>query len=168
MGQSVESFVGAYFAKLDGLIDRLTKKTYWALWVGAIAITLSLAVHTPGRSLFSHGGKDWPHEVIRMQVAHPFTPIDLEQFNPGVKIGGPGMHLDKIAFRFSVPLIGKALHTGAASFFVLNYAAGLLFFPMLTAVADGIFRDRVTAAYVTFAFALSWAGGYFFNDLATT
>ena len=47
MGQSVESFVGAYFAKLDGLIGGLTKKTYWTLWVGAIAIVLSLAAHAP-------------------------------------------------------------------------------------------------------------------------
>ena len=74
------------------------------------------------------------------------------------------LHLDKIAFRFSIPLIGKAFHLGAASFLVLNYAAGLLFFPMLAQVANGIFRDRVTAAYVTFAFALTWAGARFFND----
>ena len=102
-----------------------------------------------------------------MQIAHPFTPIDLEQFKPAAQEpGGIGtiFHFDKIAFRFSIPLIGKAFHTGAASFLILNYAAGLLFFPMLAQVANVIFRDRVTAAYVTFAFALSWAGAHFFND----
>ena len=35
---------------------------------------------------------------------------------------------------------------------------------MLAQVANGIFRDRVTAAHVTFAFALTWAGAHFFND----
>jgi hypothetical protein len=164
MGHSVESFVSAYFAKLDDLIGGLTKKTHWTLWVGAIAVALSLVAYMPSRSLFLVG-KDWTHDVIRMQIAHPFTPIDLEQFNPdALKTGDLGQHLDKIAFRLSIPLIGKALHTGAASFLVLNYAAGLLFFPMLALVANGIFRDRVTAAYVTFAFALSWAGSHFFND----
>jgi hypothetical protein len=162
MGHSVESFVSAYFAKLDGLIGGLTKKTYWTLWVGAIAIALSLVAYMPGRSLFLFD--KWTHDVIRMQIAHPFTPIDLEQFNPDALKADLGQHYDKIAFRLSIPLIGKALHTGAASFLVLNYAAGLLFFPMLAQVANGIFRDRVTAAYVTFAFALSWAGGHFFND----
>src|SRR5262245_6685952 len=164
MDQSVESFVGAYFAKLDGLIGGLTKKAYWTLWVGAIAIALSLVAHTPGRSQF-RVGKDWTHDVIRMQVAHPFTPIDLEQFNPdALKTGEFGQHLDKIAFRISIPLIGQALHTGAASFLVLSYVAGFLFFPMLAHVGSGIFRDRVTATYVTFAFALSWVGSHFFND----
>jgi hypothetical protein len=47
---------------------------------------------------------------------------------------------------------------------VLNYIAGLLFFPMLAHVANKLFQDRVSAAYVTFAFALSWAGAHFFND----
>jgi hypothetical protein len=168
MGHPVESFVGAYIAKLDGLIGGLTKKNYWTLWVGAIAIALSLVAHTPERALFRDVGKYWTADVIRMQIAHPFTPIDLEQFKPAAQktIGGLGTisHFDKIAFRFSIPLIGKAFHTGAASFLVLNYAAGLLFFPMLAHVANEIFRDRVTAAYVTFAFALSWAGAHFFND----
>ena len=53
MGQSVESFAGAYFAKLDGLIGGLTKKTYWPLWVGTIAVVLSLATHTPHRVLLN-------------------------------------------------------------------------------------------------------------------
>jgi hypothetical protein len=169
MGHSVESFVGAYFAKLDALVSGLTKKTYWTLWIGAIAIALSLLAHTPYRSLFRDVGQDWRFDVFRMQIAHPFTPIDLEPFKPAAQEEGANgalglSHLDKIAFRFSIPLIGKALHTGAASFLVLNYAAGLLFFPMLAQVANGIFRDRITAAYVTFAFALSWAGTQFFND----
>jgi hypothetical protein len=167
MSHSVESFVGACFANLDDLIGGLVKKTYWTLWVGALAIALSLGAHTPARSMFRDVGKYWRADVIRMQIAHPFTPIDLEQFKPAAeKKGelGAFSHLDKIAFRFSVPLIGKALHTGAASFLILNYAAGLLFFPMLAQVATRAFRDRVTAAYVTFAFALSWAGGRFFND----
>jgi len=166
MGHSVESFVGAYFAKLDALVSGLTKKTYWALWIGAIAIALSLLAHTPYRSLFRDVGQDWRFDVFRMQIAHPFTPIDLEPFKPAAQEEGANgalglSHLDKIAFRFSIPLIGKALHTGAASFLVLNYAAGLLFFPMLAQVANGKFRDRITAAYVTFAFALSWAGTQF-------
>jgi hypothetical protein len=166
MSQSVESFVGAYSVKLDGLIGDLTKKTYWTLWVGSIAIALSLVAHTPGRSLFRDVGKRWTADVIRMQLAHPFTPIDLEPFKQvAEKEGALGYyHYDKIAFRFSIPLIGKAFHLGAASFLVLNYVAGLLFFPMLAQVANEIFRDRITAAYVTFAFALSWAGGQFFND----
>jgi hypothetical protein len=124
MGQSVESFVGAYFAKLDGLIGGLTKKTYWTLWVGAIAIVLSLAANAPYRaSLLSVG--DWPADVFRIQIAHPFTPIDLEPFK-SIKDLAPEwfMHLDKIAFRFSIPLIGKVFNLGAASFLVLNYAAG--------------------------------------------
>jgi hypothetical protein len=154
MAQSVESFVGTYFAKLDGLIGGPTKKTYWTLWVGAIAIVLSLGAHTPGRSLFRDAFETWPADVIRMQIAHPFTPIDSPTFS----------HQNKMAFRFSIPLIGKAFHLGAASFLVLNYAAGLLFFPMLAQVANRIFRDRVTAAYVTFAFALTPAGAQFFND----
>src|SRR5262249_35578108 len=167
MGQSGESFVGAYFAKLDGLIGGLTKKTYWTLWVGAIPLALTLAAHTPSRSLFRDVCHHWTAEVVRMQIAHPFTPIDLEPFKPIAQKGGELgtiSHLDKIAFRVSIPLIGKAFQIGAATFLVVNYAAGLLFFPMLAQVADGIFRDRITAAYVTFAFALSWAGGRFFND----
>ena len=164
MGQSVESFVGAYFAKLDGLIGGLTKKTYWTLWVGAIAIVLSLAAHAPHRRWLLDVGQGWTADVFRMQIAHPFTPIDLKPFK-SIAVSGWLSHLDKIAFRFSIPLIGKAFHLGAASFLVLNYAAGLLFFPMLAQVANGIFRDRVTAAYVTFAFALTWAGAQFFNDV---
>jgi hypothetical protein len=161
MGQSVESLVGAYFAKLDGLIGGLTKKTHWTLWVVAIAIVLSLVAHTPGISLFRDVGKPWWTDVRRMQIANPFTPIDTGPFTP---LSGTFSHIDKIAFRFSIPLIGKAFHLGAARYLVLNYAAGLLFFPMLAQVANGIFRDRVTAAYVTFAFALTWAGAHFFND----
>jgi hypothetical protein len=161
MGQSVELFVGAYFAKLDGLIGGFAKKTYWTLWVGAIAIVLSLVAHTPGISLFRDVGKQWWFDVHRMQIAHPFTPIDTGPFAPFVGTFG---HTDKIAFRLSIPLIAKAFHLGVTSFLVLNYAAGLLFFPMLAQVANGIFRDRVTAAYVTFAFALTWAGAHFFND----
>src|SRR5262245_12070881 len=108
MGQSVESFVGAYFAKLDGLIGCLRQKTYLALWVGAIAIVLSLVAHTPSRSLLG-AGKEWPADVFRVQIAHPFTPIDLEPFKSiAQKRGDTGTfkHLDKIAFRFSIPLIG--------------------------------------------------------------
>jgi hypothetical protein len=164
MGHSVESFVGAYFAKLDALVSGLTKKTYWTLWVGAIAVVLSLLAHTPYRSLFRDVSNYWLFDVFRMQIAHPFTPIDLEPFKPAAQREGWLPHLDKISFRISIPLIGKALHTGGASFLVLNYAAGLLFFPMLAQVANGIFRDRITVAYVTFAFALSWAGAQFFND----
>jgi hypothetical protein len=162
MGQSVESFVGAYFAKLDGLIGGLTKKTYWTLWVVAIAIVLSLVAHTPGISLFRDVGKHWWADVFRMQIAHPFTPIDAKSFIPYKETFIS--HTANIAFRFSIPLIGKAFNLGAACFLVVNYAAGLLFFPMLAHVANGIFRDRVTAAYVTFAFALTWAGTHFFND----
>jgi hypothetical protein len=167
MGQSVESFVGAHFAKLDALIGGLTKKTYWILWVGAIAIGLSLLAHTPPRTLFRDVGTDWWADIFRVQIAHPFTPIDLEHFKRVAQKQDDLKtlsHFDKIAFRFSIPLIGKAFHIGLASFLVLNYAAGLLFFPMLAQVANGIFRDRITAAYVTFAFALTWAGGRFFND----
>jgi hypothetical protein len=164
MGQSVESFVGAYFAKLDGLIGGLTKKTYWTLWVGAIAIVFSLAAHAPHRRWLLDVGQGWTADVFRMQIAHPFTPIDLKPFE-SIAVSAWLSHLDKIAFRFSIPLIGKAFHLGAASFLVLNYAAGLLFFPMLAQVANGIFRDRITAAYVTFAFALTWAGAHFFNDM---
>jgi hypothetical protein len=160
----VESFVGAHFAKLDGLIGGLTKKTYWLLWVGAIAIALSLVAHTPAPSLFRDVGKDWWADVFRMQIAHPFTPTDLEQFKPVAGKDSTFYHFYNIAFRFSIPLIGKAFHLGVASFVVLNYAAGVLFFPMLAHVANEIFRDRITAAYVTFAFALSWAGAQFFND----
>src|SRR5215831_6143503 len=99
MGQSVESFVGAYFAKLDGLIGGLTKKTYWTLWVGAIAIVFNLAAHAPHRRWLLDVGQGWAADVFRLQIAHPFTPIDLKPFE---SIAGSGSlsHFDKIAFRF--------------------------------------------------------------------
>ena len=135
MGHSVDSFVGAYFAKLDALVSGLTKKTYWTLWAGAIAVALSLLAHTPYRSLFRDVGQDWRFDVFRMQIAHPFTPIDTGPFAPFVGTFG---HTDKIAFRLSIPLIAKAFHLGVTSFLVLNYAAGLLFFPMLAQVGKRI------------------------------
>src|SRR5262249_37076702 len=115
MGQSVESFVGAYFAKLDGLIGGLTKKTYWTLWVGGSAIVPSLGAHAPHRRWLLDVGQEWQADVFRMQIAHPFTPIDLKPFE-SIAVSAWLSHLDKIAFRFSIPLIGKAFHLGAASF----------------------------------------------------
>jgi hypothetical protein len=39
-----------------------------------------------------------------------------------------------------------------------------LFFPLLADVANTLFRDRLSAAYVTFALSLSFVGTHFFND----
>jgi len=156
---SVESFVSFIFGSLDERVRSLTEKRYWTLWIGAVAVAISLFADTSVRPMFLAGTDPWA-EVVKLQVAHPLTPIDFEQ----VKALESTSHLEKIAFRISIPIIGRALHTGAASFLVLNYIAGLLFFPMLAHVANRLFQDRVSAAYVTFAFALSWAGVHFFND----
>ena len=109
----------------------------------------------------------WVSIALKAQIAHPLTPVDLEKLKreagkaPTV---GELTHSDKMAFRLSVPLIGKLLHTGGASFLVLNFVAGFLFFPMLAGLANRHLRDRVSSTYVTFAFALSYAGSRFFND----
>jgi hypothetical protein len=164
---SVELFVGSTFRRLDELIARLAEKKFWFIWIGIFAVALSLAANTPVRSMILGVGNDWVAEVFRMQIAHPFTPIDLHQFEASaIATHNFGMltHLDKIAFRLSVPVIAKILHTGRASFLVLNYIAGLLFFPLLASVANSHLNDRVSAAYVTLAFGLSWAGQHFFND----
>jgi hypothetical protein len=160
---SVESFVSFIFGSLDKLVRSLTEKRYWTLWIGAVAVAISLFADTPVRSMFL-AGTDPSAEVIKLQVAHPLTPIDFEQVK-GIEGIGSGSHLENIAFRISIPIIGRALHTGAASFLVLNYIAGLLFFPMLAHVANRLFQDRVSAAYVTFAFALSWAGAHYLQRL---
>lgn len=167
MEMSVESFVSVIFNRLDELVRRLTGEEYWALWIGTMAVALSLLAHTPVRSMFRDLGSGWAAEVIRAQMAHPLTPIDFEKFEAmeaAPRDLGAVSHIDKITFRISIPIIGKLLHTGAASFLVLNYIAGFLFFPMLAGMANRLFQDRVSAAYVTFAFALSWAGSHFFND----
>lgn len=167
MEMSVESFVRVNFHRLDKLVRRLTTGKYWALWIGTMAVALSLLAHTPVRSMFRDVGTSWTAEVIRAQMAHPLTPIDFEKFEAteaAPRDPGAVSHIDKITFRISIPIIGKLLHTGAASFLVLNYVAGFLFFPMLAGLANRLFQDRVSATYVTFAFALSWAGSRFFND----
>ena len=62
---------------------------------------------------------EWPADVFRIQIAHPFTPIDLEPFKSIEETRAPEWftHLDKIAFRFSIPLIGKAFHIGSGKLF---------------------------------------------------
>lgn len=164
---SVESFVSANFERLDELVSRLTRQKHWAFWIGTMAVALSLLAHTPVRSMFRNLGTNWTAEVIRAQIAHPLTPIDFERVEateaPPRNLGAAS-HIDKITFRISIPIIGKLLHTGDASFLVLNYIAAFSFFPMLAGLANRLFQDRVSAAYVTFAFALSWAGSRFFND----
>ena len=173
MPMDVESFVIAVNSRLDRSIRVLTERRHWTFVVGAVAIVISLVAYTPVKSMFDLR-TNWAWEVYRMQVAHPLTPIDLQQFEAIAAHTsdfsaepdqlGRLAHLEKLAFRISIPIIGKLLHTGAASWVVLNFIAGFLFFPMLASVANTLLDDRVSAAYLTIAFALSWAGTHFFHD----
>lgn len=149
---------------MDEIVRKIGSERYWALRIGAVAVAFSLLAHTPVASAVTGLGHDPMAEVIRMQITHPLTPLDLAKFKGISQDPGRLSHLDKISFRISVPIIGKLLHTGTASYTLLNSIGGILFFPMLASIANRIFLDRVGAAYVTFAFALTWAGSHFFND----
>ena len=164
---SVETYVNVIFSKLDRIFLWLTEKRYWALWIGAASIAFSMLAHTPLSSMTDFSG--WEYTIIKKQIANPLTPIDFQQFRAVADAVSPLgavslSHWDKIAFRLSIPIIGKVLNTGAASFIVVNYIAGFLFFPLFAHVANTLLQDRLSAAYVTVAFSLSFAGTHFFND----
>jgi hypothetical protein len=156
--------VSLIFKRMDEAVRNLGSEHYWAFRTGIIAIAFGLLAHTPVTSTFADLGNSSTAEVIRAQIAHPLTPLDLENFKGIAHNPGRLSHEDKIAFRIAIPIIGKLLHTGAASFLLLDCIGGLLFFPMLASIANRIFQDRVSAAYVTFAFALTWSGSHFFDD----
>jgi hypothetical protein len=164
---AVEAFVTRAASRMDTALAAIAKHQRWPLLVGILAVALSLIAHTPVRSLFRDVGNQWYSDVLLRQIDHPLSPIDYESYRDiAAASGDPGSftHIDKTAFRISIPLLGKIFHTGAASYLIMNYLAGFLFFPMLVVVANRIFVDRIVAVYITLAFALSWAGSHFFND----
>ena len=164
---AVEQAICDFFGHLDRAVHRLVERRGWTLWVGGLAIILSLCAHAPSSALIAPLRTSWLFDVLRAQVAHPLTQLDLTPFEPAAaaahQIAGL-QHMDKLAFRLTVPLLGHVLHTGGASFLLASWIAGLFFFPMLARVAGTLFGDRTNAAYVTFAFALSESGKHIFND----
>src|SRR5579863_5814294 len=166
----LETLLHRQIARFDGVFGGLAAKRHWSLWVGALAIALSLLIHTPAAPL-ALNDKYIRSEIVRtnvfrMQVAHPLTPInawELVAHHDDVYEGAMS-HLDKLAFRLTIPFLGHVLGTGAASWRILNIAAGICFFPLLARLIAGLTGDRLSAAYWTFAFAASWLGACFFTD----
>jgi hypothetical protein len=163
---AVEAFVTRAASRIDSAVAAIVRHQRWPLLVGILAVALSLIADTPDRSLFRDVGKQWYSDVLLRQIEHPLSPIDYETYREIDAASGLGIltHVDKTAFRISIPLFGKIFHTGAASILIMNYVAGFLFFPMLVVVANRIFGDPIVAVYITFAFALTWTGAHFFND----
>jgi hypothetical protein len=164
----VESFVARAASRMDGVVAAVATHRRWPLVVGILAVALSLMANTPAGSLFRDVGTgNWYSEFLVRQIEHPLSPIDYEPYRDIAVANhdfGHFTHMDKTAFRISIPVLGRLFHTGAASYLIMNYVAGFLFFPMLVVVANRVFGDRITAVYTTFAFALTWAGSHFFDD----
>jgi len=161
---TTEIFIQEKLNFLDETISKQLNKRYWIIYVGIIAVFLSLIVNTPILSLYTHATDHWSSKVFEAQVNHPFTPIQIEEYNPPSSDYGITSHLDKIAFRITVPILGHIFHTGAYSWILFNVISGFLFFPLLVSVIYRYSKNKLLATYITLAFAMSYTGSRFFND----
>ena len=150
-----ENMFAGFFAALDGAVAHLLVGRWWFLRVGAMAVLLGLLTHTPHYSLYFGRAGRWYSPVFQQQVEHPLTPVDPWKYLPPADPGeGIASHLDKLAFRLTVPVLGKIFRTGIYSWPLFSRLAGLAFYPLLAGVAGKWLQDRRTTAYLTMAFAL--------------
>lgn len=167
-GSPVEDWFARAFQRLDAVVAPLLRGRWWTLKVGAAALLLVALLQTPVRSFYTELGQGYVARFLAWQVAHPLTPFDPWQADMGgLPLEGFASHFDKVAFRLTVPVLGRLFGGGIYSWLGLSVLAGLAFYPVLAALAARLLGNRLTAAYVTFAFAASWAGGRFFNDNST-
>jgi hypothetical protein len=103
-----------------------------------------------------HQYSDHEFDFLVSQSRSPLAPIPDEFYNP---------HVDKHAFRLTVPLIGKIFMLPPVGFFILSQlcAAALLYCLLL--FIWNISRDRVTSFLFTFAISSVFIGKWGFYDM---
>ncbi len=162
---NVQPFLSRCFEVLDDAVGRLLVGKWWYFRVAAAALLIGFLVHIPPRSGLMTRQFFWPALVLRQQVDHPLTPINPWKFRPADSNDiGVAEHLDKLAFRLTIPVLGKLSGTGSFAWVLFPALAGLAFYPLLARQCGKWIGDRQVAAYLTMAFAVSWTGGQFFGD----
>ena len=152
---------------MDGIVSRLLGGRAWFLTIGLAAVVLSLCVQTPDPPAYTRYAVTDAARALAAQVEHPLTPMNLWKTAPDGRrvLIDDGLHLEKLGFRLTIPVLGKIFRTGKASWLVFTCLSGLIFYPLFAWAVARWMGDRLTAAYLTLAFAASWAGCFFFNDL---
>ncbi len=163
---AVEQTLARFCGRLDGLLSRLIGGRAWFLSVGLVAVALSLLVQTPDPPAYTRYAATDAATALGGQVEHPLTPMRLWKIAPDGRrvLIDDALHLEKLGFRLTIPVLGKIFRTGRASWLVFTCLSGLFFYPMFAWAVARWMGDRLTAAYLTLAFAASWAGCFFFND----
>ncbi len=151
---------------LDRAVLRLLAGRWWFLRVGLAAVVASLLMHTPNPAAYDWFAGQDRGRILARQVEHPLTPLPLHKKLPGEPLTDvdDAMHLEKVSFRLTVPILGKLSGTGAAAWTVFSCLGGLIFFPLFAWAAARWTSDRLTAAYLTLACAATYVGADFFND----
>jgi hypothetical protein len=114
-------------------------------------------------------GTPYGHAVT-WWLEHPFQPVPVDVFFPPQTrhdplIAGSVSHLDKLTFRAFVPLLNQVVGGGFWTLVGANHAAVLATFFLLYGICRRITGDPVQATALVWAYALTWAGTWGFNDM---
>jgi hypothetical protein len=150
-----------YSERIVSWAERFTQSSFWRIKAAISCTLIAMTLAFPSYDMltqFVPPPKGSSSEGLHHQLRKPFKPIPKQYFNLAAG------HLEKRAFRITIPIIASVLGLDLIGCLALQHIAGFLFFYVLLLNVGRFCKDNVMALFTAVGFSLVFVGVWCFND----
>lgn len=145
------------------LVQRSISGRYSFLAITVVATAVALLLRFPQYESLQQLPLHPANRALTWQIQHPLTPIPADLQNMFL-YGGSASHVDKMALRLTLPLLGRVSGTGPWTVVVWSSISAVLLLYFLALSTWDAIGDKTATALFVIGLSATFFGAWGFND----